>query len=46
MLKWMSDEEVVKRLKVLDALSKEKDCLRLLLEIFDEETSEKIISGG
>ena len=32
-------------LRQLDNLAKEKDCLRLLMEIFDEELAEKIVTG-
>lgn len=44
-LDWLTETECVSRLKSLDALADEKDCLRLLKAVFDDQTSESIISG-
>jgi len=44
-LQWLTEDQVVKKLKLLDALAQEKDCMRLLLQIFDEQTAEEIVTS-
>jgi len=43
-VQWISDADVIMRLQHIDALAAQKNCLALLEEVYDYETSQKIIS--